>query len=174
MKRHCAFTLIELAVTLLVLGVLVAIALPAWRETMQRNRMAAATNELVTALQMAKSEAVKQGRRVAVWADGAGWVKGWRIVWDFDNDENIDSDDIPSSDTDTNQKGQLKKYIALPGGAAVTAGSTTQVVFISSGAATSGAAFTVSLPDAKKKGCVNVSASGSIHSELKGVSESCS
>lgn len=59
-------TLIELVVTLSVAVILMSIAVPSFQGVMRTNRIAALTNELSTALQYARSEAVTRGRTVKV------------------------------------------------------------------------------------------------------------
>jgi len=94
-------TLIELLITLAVAAILVSIAVPSFQAVTRTNRLAAATNELVRALQLARSEAVTRGVRVTVCksnttdeADsddivcntGAAWTDGWVVFLDVSND----------------------------------------------------------------------------------------
>ena len=79
------FTLLELLITLAVLAILLALAVPMFTSTINNNRLAAQANELVTSLQLANSEAVRRNARITVCpsTDGAtcaasgpwtGWV----------------------------------------------------------------------------------------------------
>jgi type IV fimbrial biogenesis protein FimT len=52
------FTLIELLVTIAVLAIALALGVPSFRETMQRNRVASASNDLVAALAQARGLAI--------------------------------------------------------------------------------------------------------------------
>jgi len=74
------FTLFELIITVLLAAILAAIALPNYREITTRMTVTDNTNELVGALNTARSEAVKRGRQVAVIANGGNWNAGWQIV----------------------------------------------------------------------------------------------
>lgn len=76
MNRENGFTLIELIVALAVLAVLTALAVPSFRETMQNNRLVTRSNDIVTALNLARSEAIKRGEVVNVSANGANWNSG--------------------------------------------------------------------------------------------------
>ena len=60
------FTLIELAVTVAVLAILLAIAFPSFETMINQNRLTAASNEVIAALQHARLEAVRRNGRVAI------------------------------------------------------------------------------------------------------------
>lgn len=62
--RSRGFTLIELMVTLVVLAVVMGIAAPSFSDMINRNRLTAAANELVSALQVARMEAIRRNARV--------------------------------------------------------------------------------------------------------------
>lgn len=65
-KRAGAFSLVELAVTLAVLAIITAIAIPSFTAIINSNRLATASNELVATLQFARMEAVRRNSRVVV------------------------------------------------------------------------------------------------------------
>lgn len=69
------FTLLELLATMVVLAVLVGVAIPGMTELVRNNRVTAQTNELVTTLNFARTEAIKRGRRVQV--EVTGTATGW-------------------------------------------------------------------------------------------------
>ncbi|WP_288843132.1 GspH/FimT family pseudopilin [uncultured Deefgea sp.] len=58
------FTLIELMVTLSILAILTAIAAPNFSQMMVANRLATQNNELIAAINLARSEAIKLNRSV--------------------------------------------------------------------------------------------------------------
>lgn len=79
-RRASGFTLMELLITIALVAILVALALPNFREFMIRMNVSEATNGLVHALNIARSEAVKRGRPVIVEPIEVGdWSKGWVV-----------------------------------------------------------------------------------------------
>lgn len=84
------FTLVELAVALAVMAILLAVAMPSFAELLRSNRLAAANNELVIALNVARAEALRRGRPVSICASSdqrscAGnlnWGTGWVVFED--------------------------------------------------------------------------------------------
>ncbi len=109
------FTLIELMVTLAVAAILLTVGVPSFRATVENNRLTIAANELVSALNLARSEAIKRGVRVTVCksADGAtcttsgDWEKGWIVFTDIDNNAAYDSDTEMLLRTYEGVKGQV-------------------------------------------------------------------
>jgi type IV fimbrial biogenesis protein FimT len=84
-----AFTLVELIITIAVVAVLTAIALPSFREIGIRMNVTSTTNDVVGALNTARSEAVKRGLPVAVVSvisGGGNWTSGWTINADTARD----------------------------------------------------------------------------------------
>jgi type IV fimbrial biogenesis protein FimT len=88
MRYSRAFTLIELMVTLAILAILLGIAAPSFREAIQNSRTQTITNSLVSALQFARSEAIKRGTGVDICRqntdgtaceDNTTWQSGWLV-----------------------------------------------------------------------------------------------
>ena len=86
------FTLTELVIAVVILGILTAMAVPAYTEFVRNSRRAGVLNEFVAALNLARSEAVKRGVPVAVChsVDGATcggtWTQGWIVFVNLDDD----------------------------------------------------------------------------------------
>jgi type IV fimbrial biogenesis protein FimT len=84
------FTLLELLVAIAVLAILLGVGVPGFFEIIASNRITTQTNELVSALNYARSEAVKRGDPVSVCStpDGAtcaasnDWSAGWIVFTD--------------------------------------------------------------------------------------------
>ncbi|WP_350310657.1 GspH/FimT family pseudopilin [Marinobacter sp. SS13-12] len=76
-KKTSGFTLIELMITVALVGVIAAFAVPSFANLIANSRLASASNDVVGVLNYARSQAVKEGRRVIVSAtDGANWANG--------------------------------------------------------------------------------------------------
>ncbi|CAH1386858.1 GspH/FimT family pseudopilin [Candidatus Nitrotoga sp. M5] len=81
------FTLIEVLVTVAILIVLLSIAVPNFMTFVQNSRLVGQTNDLVTSLNYARSEAIKRGVRVSVCsrssntACSAAGVSNWDTGW---------------------------------------------------------------------------------------------
>ncbi len=94
MKKYSGFTLIELMIALAIVGILLTLGVPSLKTFMQRNQLTASTNELISALHVARSEAIKQNSRVSICesSDGANcavtgsWANGWIVFVDANGD----------------------------------------------------------------------------------------
>lgn len=83
------FTLIELLVTLIVAAVILGFALPNFTNQVRNNRSLAFGEEFVSALNYARSEAVKRGAFVSICpsndagdACASDWTNGWLVFLD--------------------------------------------------------------------------------------------
>lgn len=100
MLRQSGFTLVELMVTVAVAAVLTAVAVPGIRDFVMTNRRAASVNALVSALALARSEALKRGQRTSLCrssdgldCNGSSWNAGWLVITDAGSALAIDGDD---------------------------------------------------------------------------------
>lgn len=82
------FSLVELLITVVILAVLAAIAVPAFSQIIARNRLATAANELLWILKVARAEAIKSGYRTVICASAdqincsGSWHDGWMLFID--------------------------------------------------------------------------------------------
>lgn len=88
-RTESGFTLIELLITIVVIAVLVALAAPSFTTTILNQRSDGLSEDLASALQLAKTEAVKRGSRVSLCAANEGgddcgndWTDGWLVFVD--------------------------------------------------------------------------------------------
>lgn len=77
------FTLIELLIVISIIGITLAIAAPSFQSLIASNRLTASANNLLSAFQLAKSEAIKSNRLVIVTKNGT-WANGWIVFTDID------------------------------------------------------------------------------------------
>lgn len=87
-KSHAGFTLVELMITLAIAGIVATVGVPSFMSMIASNRVSAASNELVTALNLAKSEAIRSGQNTVLCksTDGATCGGNWSDGWILFND----------------------------------------------------------------------------------------
>lgn len=99
MKKYSGFTLIELMITVVVIAIGAALALPSFEDITKRNRATTIANTMLSSLAYARSEAASRGTSVQVGpTDGANWANGWQIIVDGNNDgdfaDGVGTDDV--------------------------------------------------------------------------------
>lgn len=94
-RRHGGFTLVELMISLAVLAILIAMAVPSLREIGLNSRSSGMINTLLADLSVARSEAVKTARATYVTAAGGDWAQGWNI-WTDANGNGVRDGDEPT------------------------------------------------------------------------------
>lgn len=85
MKKVQGFTIVELMVTLLVASVLIAMAGPPFLSSVRNNRILSATNQLVSHLSYARSEAIRLNTAVNLGRTSStpsDWAGGWTVYTD--------------------------------------------------------------------------------------------
>lgn len=81
------FTLIELMLVLAIAGILLAVGIPSFRETIRNNQMTSSANETVGAFQYARTQAITRGGDVFIESRSgtdSDWQSGLRIWLDSD------------------------------------------------------------------------------------------
>jgi type IV fimbrial biogenesis protein FimT len=92
-------TIVDLIIGLAVGAVVLSWALPSFTTLSMNNQITTQTNDFISSLALARSEALKRVDRVTVCksADGAscvgsgGWEQGWIVFSDIDNDASRDA-----------------------------------------------------------------------------------
>jgi len=77
--RSAGFTLIELMTTVVVIVTVLAVGVPTISGLRTKSELAAVTNSLTGGLNLARSEAVKQGIDIELAPDDGGWSDGWQV-----------------------------------------------------------------------------------------------
>lgn len=124
-KVQQGFTLIELITTVIIAGILLTIAVPSYQEFIRKNQTVTQTNNLVSALNLARSEAIKRGIQVTIHRKGSTsqvWDSGWDIFTDINGDGTLD-DDADANLCETGEDCLLRTYDSLPNGYTLRTGA---------------------------------------------------
>ena len=86
-RKQTGFTLLELMVTLTIAGILTTMAVPNFRDFSMNNRLTTTTNDFVTTLALARSEAIKRGEGITICSSddmatctATDWNLGWIVL----------------------------------------------------------------------------------------------
>lgn len=101
-KTLQGFTLVELIVTLAVAAILMGTAVPSFTSLVNSNRLATQANDLLGAMMIARSEAIRLNRRVilcsssdgATCSSDAGRWNGWIVFADNNRNDSPDSGEV--------------------------------------------------------------------------------
>jgi type IV fimbrial biogenesis protein FimT len=166
-SKQQGLTLIELMVTLAVAIILVAVGMPLFSNIADNNRAVAQTNALVTALNLARSEAVGRSADVTVCPASTNppgatpacgtieqWANGWFVF--------IDEDIAGAFDAGTDE--YLRIWDAPAGNPVITVTGAAAARFGLTGATYEASTFEIGQADAvgNKTRCVSVTVPGNI------------
>ena len=76
------FTLTELLMVLIIISVTLAIGLPNFQSLIISSRLTSSANAMVSALQLARFEALKQQKNVVIANKNGQWANGWIVFID--------------------------------------------------------------------------------------------
>lgn len=141
--RSCGVTLIELMMVIAIGAVLIGIAVPSFQNLVLQSRISGNVNDLVGAINLARSEAVKRGGGTSICRStdqatcataGSGWATGWIVFSDANMNGVVDGTDVV-----------INAFGAFPSGvtAVANAGMTDNIRYMSNGRPT--ATFTGAL-----------------------------
>ncbi len=129
------FTLLELLVALAVAAIIATLGVPSFIDMIKNHRQSVRANGLLTAVYLARSEAVKRNRetRLCGSSDGSScdgkWSVGWIVYQDANGNAKPDA-------------GEVVRVFRAESGATITA-STDPVIFRADGSVTAASQFAV-------------------------------
>ncbi len=80
LNKKKGFTLLELLLTITIVSILTAIAVPSFNTMISHNNIAAAQKEMRSSLQLARTMAISRGSAVYVVAATGGYSNGWAVT----------------------------------------------------------------------------------------------
>ncbi len=96
MTKEIGLTLVEVMITLLIVSILVAIAVPSFTHMKRRHEANGETNRILSLLALARSEAIKKSQVVTLCKSsdpaecGGDWQDGWILFADNNKDGSLD------------------------------------------------------------------------------------
>lgn len=160
-NRQRGLTLVELMVTLAVAIILVASGMPLFTGVSANNRAATQANSLLSAIRLARSEAVKRATDVTICpvsdpqaasptctGTDDGWNQGWSVFF-------LDASSTPQ---------HIRTWDALPGNPTIDSNSATSIQFSSTGSAAAVTNITLALADTTgvQSRCIAINRGGQI------------
>lgn len=160
------FTLVELIVTMVILGIVLTIAAINFKDVIWRNQVTTAANDVVSALNLSRSEAVTRQQRVTLCPSSNGtscntnqqFTQGWLVFIDFDGDGVIDAGDSDEV---------IRVFSGLDGGvtAVDTGGTPYKVTYLPAGSVLPGDNATIRVSNPTRSIDVVVSNTGRIKAQ---------
>lgn len=158
------FTLLELLMTLAIAAVLLSLAVPAYKQLVSRNRLAALVSDLVGDLNYARNEAINRGQPVFVCAsegqlpcsNDGNWRHGWVVY-------------MQHGDTDTASRARqiLRARQVATDEISLISNVTQPVRFNAGGFAIFGRSFTVDNAHGRQEIQITIASTGRVRARRK-------
>ena len=129
MRSFMGFTLTELMITVAIAAIVLAIGIPSFRDTIRENRLTTYNNQFITALNLARSQAISRGSRVTLCpstgadCEAIGYENGWIVFTDPNGNAKLDAGEVairifekmPDGMTLTGNSNNVATYISYDG-----------------------------------------------------------
>jgi type IV fimbrial biogenesis protein FimT len=95
--RGKGVSLVELLVVLALAAILAGVAMPAFHDVLRRQRLRTATNDLLAAIDLTRSQAIARGGKVLMAPlepGGADWQPGWTVFVDQNGNRRPDAGEL--------------------------------------------------------------------------------
>lgn len=125
LTKQQGFTLIELVVIVVIASILLTIAVPSYQEFVRKNQVTTNSNNLISALNFARSEAIKRSVQVTIRRKGTvaqEWDGGWDIFSDLDGLGTF-TDDGDANLCEVGEDCLLRTFPAIPKGYTLRTGA---------------------------------------------------
>ncbi|OYY73478.1 MAG: hypothetical protein B7Y40_09210 [Gammaproteobacteria bacterium 28-57-27] len=114
------FTLLELLVSMAILGILLGFALPSFQTLLERMALSASVQKFNAHLALARNSAIMRNQRVTlVRLSSTDWSQGWVLFTDANHNavqdigENLLAQGEPSGSTRIYGNGQMAQYVSF-------------------------------------------------------------
>jgi type IV fimbrial biogenesis protein FimT len=126
------FTLLELMITVTLVGLLTTIGIPSFTDSLRSNRLTTSANEFISAINLARSEAIKRNQTVSI-GSGAALETGWDVFVDLNSNGAFDAgtDEI------------IRTYPALPAQYTLKSTNNNYIRYRASGESADAASFLI-------------------------------
>ena len=96
-SQNFGFSLVELMITLVVLGIVMSVAVPNFIGMIDRNKVVEAGNRLTSNIKQVRSEAIKRNSPIALKSNVTyQWHQGWEMyAGDFAGGDAVAGDEVP-------------------------------------------------------------------------------
>lgn len=144
--RESGFTIFELIAVVSIVAISASLAVPSFRETIRNNRIITTSNDVLTGLTLARTEAIRRNQTVTICGSsdpeaavpscvGTGaWTDGWVVFVDADNNtqptnaaEIVRKQAVDAKGIEIIRSGGASRISFTPNGLALTFNSTVSV-----------------------------------------------
>ncbi|HLU62463.1 MAG TPA: GspH/FimT family pseudopilin [Gammaproteobacteria bacterium] len=129
-EKNQGFTLVEVLMAIMIVGILAAVAIPAMGNFIRNSRITASVNDFVTAVTIARSEATKRRGIMTICPSNdplaatpscaeTEWENGWLVFADADGDAVLDASEevvhrqAPLTEVFIRTSNDLEKYVSF-------------------------------------------------------------